>query len=604
MSFESVLVTGGAGFIGGYAAERLLASGRRVRILDCLELPTHARPPYLARGAEFVRGDVRRRDDLERALRGMDAVVHLAATGGFTPDVARYLETNAVGTALLLEAARRSRVRKIVVASSVAVYGEGAYRCAGHGVQHPAARPLAALEKADWEPRCATCAAALEPIPTPEDTPLAPGHPYAVSKLAQERLVLGGELPSAALRFFLTYGPRQSLTNPYTGVVSIFSSRLLSGERPLVYEDGRQTRDFVFAEDVAAATELALERVEGEVLNVGTGVATSIADLARALARSYAVPLEPDLSGEFRPGESRHVVADPSRLRAHGWKPRVSLAEGLERTAEWIAAQEGVADALGGALPGLRRAQVVRRAAPAAEREPDGLSVIVPAYNEAGNLESLVRYLVTEVSALVPDHEIIVVDDGSRDGTGVLADRLAKEEDCVRVVHHPFNIGFGGAQKSGFAAAHKRWVVVVPADHQFDARDLRLLWERRGEADLVGSRRVERQDPLPRRAVSALYNAWMRTRFGLPLRDINWVKLWRRELFDRIAIESRGFGVDAEIVAKARWLGYRVVEVDVPHHPRTWGTPTGIRLRTLVSTGRELLRLGPMHRRMRSERVH
>jgi dolichol-phosphate mannosyltransferase len=171
----------------------------------------------------------------------------------------------------------------------------------------------------------------------------------------------------------------------------------------------------------------------------------------------------------------------------------------------------------------------------------------------------------------------------------------------VRVVHHPFNIGFGGAQKSGFSAARKAWVVVVPADHQFDARDLRLLWERRGEADLIGSRRVERQDPWPRRAVSALYNATMHALYGLPLRDINWVKLWRRALFDQISIESRGFGVDAEIVAKAKWLGYRTCEVDVPHHPRTWGTPTGIRLRTLWRTGRELLRLGPMRRRLREE---
>ncbi len=602
MSFESVLVTGGAGFIGGWAVERLLARGRRVRILDCLELPTHVRPPYLPRGAEFMRGDVRRRDDLERALRGMDAVVHLAATGGFTPDVARYLETNAVGTALLLEAVRRSRVRKLVVASSVAVYGEGAYRCAAHGAQHPAPRPLGALEKADWEPRCRECGTALAPVPTPEETPSAPLHPYAVSKLAQERLVLGAETPSVALRFFLTYGPRQSLTNPYTGVVSIFSSRLLAGERPLVYEDGLQTRDFVYAEDVAAAIELALDRIDGEILNVGTGVATSIADLARALATSYGVEFEPELSGDFRPGEARHVVADPSRLRAHGWTPRVSLAEGLARYAEWIAGQGDVADAFGAALAGLRHARVVRRAAPAPARYAEGLSVIVPAYNEAGNLESLVRYLETELAELVSDHEIIVVDDGSRDGTGALADRLASEAENLRVVHHPFNIGFGGAQKSGFTAARKAWVVVVPADHQFDARDLRLLWERRGDADLVGSRRIGRQDPLPRRLVSALYNGWMRARFGLPLADINWVKLWRRELFDRISIESRGFGVDAEIVAKARWLGYRVVEVDVPHHPRTWGTPTGIRLRTLLSTGRELLRLGPMRRRMTRER--
>ncbi len=231
----------------------------------------------------------------------------------------------------------------------------------------------------------------------------------------------------------------------------------------------------------------------------------------------------------------------------------------------------------------------------------EGLSVVVPAYNEAGNLESIVRYVAAEVDALVSDFEIIVVDDGSRDGTGVIAERLAAEDERVRVVHHPFNIGFGAAQKSGFRQACKDWVVVVPADHQFDARDLGRLWDRRREADLVGSRRVQRRDPLPRKLVSALYNRGLRALYGLPLRDLNWVKLWRRALFDQISIESPGFGVDAEIVAKATALGYRVAEVDVPHHPRTWGTPTGIRLGTLVRTGRELLRIGPMLRRMRHE---
>jgi dTDP-L-rhamnose 4-epimerase len=599
---ERVLVTGGAGFIGSYVVERLLAQGRRVRILDSLELPTHREKPYLPRGAEFQRGDLRRRDDVERALREMEAVVHLAATGGFTADVSRYVEVNALGTAHLLELAARRRIRKLVVASSVAVYGEGAYRCPEHGPLRVHPRPLAALERGEWEHRCPRCGGTLLAAATPEDQPLEPLHPYGISKLAGEKLALAGEIPAVALRFFLTYGPRQSLTNPYTGVVSIFAARLLAGQAPLVYEDGRQTRDFVYVEDVARAVELALDRAEAGALNVGTGRPTAIADLARALAHATAMPHEPSFTGEFRPGEARHLVADAGRLGALGWEPRVELAEGLERTLEWIAGQGGVRDVLGPALEGLRRTRVVRGMRPAPGPEPrEGLSVIVPAYNEAGNLESIVRYLASEVEALVPDFEIVLVNDGSRDGTGVIADRLAAEDERVRVVHHPFNIGFGAAQKSGFRAARNTWVVVVPADHQFDARDLGRLWERRVDADLVGSRRVARRDPLPRRLVSAVYNAGMRARYGLPLRDINWVKLWRRALFDQIAIESTGFGVDAEIVAKAVRLGYRVAEVDVPHHPRTWGTPTGIRLGTLWRTGWELWRIGPMLRRMQDE---
>jgi dTDP-L-rhamnose 4-epimerase len=594
-------VTGGAGFIGSHTVERLLAQGRRVRILDNLELPTHAEKPYLPAGAEFQRGDVRRRDDLERALRDVDAVVHLAAAGGFTSDVSRYVEVNALGTASLLELAARRRIRKLVYASSVAVYGEGDYACPEHGTVRPGVRSVAALSRGEWEHACPTCGAALVAVATPEDRATEPRHPYGISKLAGERLVLASEVPAVALRFFLTYGPRQSLTNPYTGVVSIFAARLASGQAPLVYEDGRQTRDFVYVEDVARAVELTLDGAQGGVMNVGSGVPTAIGDVARRLASAFARPVEPECTGEFRPGEARHLIADASRLRALGWEPRVPFEVGLERTLEWIAGQGEVPDALGTALAGLRRQRVVRSVHVVPQPPADALSVVVPAYDEAGNLEGVVRYLAAELGALVPDFEIIVVDDGSHDGTGMIADRLAAEDERVRVVHHPFNIGFGAAQKSGFREAQKEWVVVVPADHQFDARDLGRLWACRAQADLVGSRRVDRRDPLPRRLVSALYNAGMRAIYGLPLRDTNWVKLWRRELFDRISIESPGFGVDAEIVAKAVALGYRVTEVDVPHHPRTWGTPTGIRIGTLVRTGRELWRIGPMLRRMRDE---
>lgn len=601
MRYPNVLVTGGAGFIGSHVVDLLLKQGRRVRVLDNLKPPTHRGNPSFPPGVEFQRGDVRCVDDLRRAMRSMDAVVHLAATGGFTPDIARYIEVNALGTAYLLEVALLHRIQKIVVASSVGIYGEGMYSCVAHGIQSPSLRPLMALEKQDWEPRCPVCGAALASVPTAEDKPAMPGQAYSISKYDQERLVLSSGIPSAALRFFLTYGPRQSLTNPYTGVVSIFSGRILNDLPPLLYEDGRQTRDFVYVEDAARAVALVLDEADGEVYNVGTGVRTEIRELARLLARLYGRDIEPECPGHYRPGEARHVVADIRKLSALGWEPRVALEEGLQRYIEWIARQGSVSDTFGSVLPELQRSGVVRAGSRPAHRGSEGLSVILPAYNEAGNLESIVRYLEAELPWITGEFEIVIVNDGSHDGTGPLADRLAAEDDHVRVIHHPFNIGFGGAQKTGFKEARMDWVAVVPADHQFDVRELRLFWERRGSFDLVASRRADRRDPPSRKIVSRLYNRTMRWLYGIELHDINWVKMWRRSLFDKIKIESRGFGVDAELVAKALALGFRVAEIEVPHHPRTWGSPTGLRFGTIYRTARELLRIRPMLRRMRNE---
>jgi dTDP-L-rhamnose 4-epimerase len=600
MSHANVLVTGGAGFIGSHLCELLVAQGRRVRVLDNLEPPTHLGKPWLPAGVEFQRGDIRNVADVERALRSMDAVVHLGGTGGFTADVERYVEVNALGSARLYEAAARARVAKLVVASSVGIYGEGAYRCPEHGAVHPGMRRASDLEQGRWEHACARCGAPLAPVPTPEEKTPEPGHAYSVSVYARERLALASGIPAAALRLFLTYGPRQSLTNPYTGTVSLFSTRLLNDLPPIVYEDGLQTRDFVYVEDVARALALALDRAEG-VFNVGTGAPTAIGELARALARCYRRSIEPELPGYYRPGEARHVVADAARLRALGWEPRVPLAEGLGRYAEWIAGQGPVADSLGAALGALQRSGVVRSAAGRAATSPaeEGLSVIVPAYNEAGNLESILRALLAELPAVTREFEVVVVNDGSRDGTGPIADRLAAEDERIRVVHHPFNIGFGGAQKSGFRAARLDWVVVVPADHQFDVRDLARFWERRRDCDLVASVRADRHDSLGRKAISAGFNAFMRSVLGIPLRDVNWVKMWRRTLFDSIQVELRGFGVDAEIVAKARALGYRMAEIEVPHYPRTWGTSSTLRAGVIWRTARELLAIPAMLRRIR-----
>jgi glycosyltransferase involved in cell wall biosynthesis len=243
-------------------------------------------------------------------------------------------------------------------------------------------------------------------------------------------------------------------------------------------------------------------------------------------------------------------------------------------------------------MAGLERGGVVRRSGAPRERPAEhSLSVVIPVYNEAGNVESIVRYVLAVVETFVDDFEIVLVNDGSHDGSGLILDRLAAEDSRIRVYHHPFNIGYGGAHKTGFRNATKTWMVVVPADHQFDARDLERFLEARKSADIIGSYRIDRKDTLRRRVISWLYNAYMRRFYGVPLRDLNWIKLFRRRIFDELEIESRGFAVDAEIVVKAQAKGYRIAEIPVVHHPRTWGNPTGVSLKNLYKTARELLRI-------------
>ncbi|OHB77588.1 MAG: hypothetical protein A2Z34_00070 [Planctomycetes bacterium RBG_16_59_8] len=607
---KRILVTGGAGFIGSHTVDLLLEKGYEVRVLDNLEFPTHraGKPAYLNNAAEFIRGDVRNRDDLNRALRGIDAVIHLAATGGFTPDLARYIEVNSVGTANLLELVReRPRaLKKVVVASSVGIYGEGQYQCATHGFRFPLTRPLEQLEKGRWEPECELCGAPMESMPTDEGKPPTPEKAYSISKYDQERLVIGfGKdtgISTTALRYFLTYGPRQSLTNPYTGLVPIFSSRILNDLPPIFFEDGGQKRDFIWVGDVARANLLALEdpRTTGGVYNVGTGTPTTVREVASLLSDIYKKPVSPEVPTMFRRGEARHIYADISRIRELGFQPSVSLRDGLLRYLEWISSQGDVAEYFGGVLDRLRTGGVVQGgAAPKYQGGPAvSLSVVVPAYNEAGNLQSIVRHIVRETEQVLDDFEVIIASDGGHDGTGHLADDLAKEDDRIRVIHHPFNIGYGAAQKSGFRHAKKDWVIVVPADHQFDARDIKKYIDRSGDCDIVASRRIDRKDPMIRRVVSRIYNWSMSVLYGTTLRDINWVKMFRRRIFERMTIESRGFAVDAELVIKAAALGFKIGEVEVLHYPRTWGNPTGVKISTVYKTAKELLKIRGMLKRM------
>jgi dTDP-L-rhamnose 4-epimerase len=351
-----VLVTGGAGFIGSHLSDRLLEAGHEVRILDSLDAQVHeGRPAYLSGDAEMIQGDVRDREVVVKALDGVDRLVHLAAAVGVGQsmyEIERYTSVNAGGAAVVLEAAIavRDKLEKLVVASSMSIYGEGQYRCSAEGtLQSPEPRSDEQVERREWELRCASCGEPLEPLPTPETKPLQPLSIYAIGKRDHEEMFLAWgrayKVPATALRFFNVYGPRQALSNPYTGVAAIFAARLLNGRPPVIFEDGRQSRDFVHVSDITAGIELALEPGRGDLraLNLGTGTRTTILDVAETLAGGLEIEAEPELRQQFRAGDIRHCFADISLARAAlGYEPRVAFESGMRELAEWLRGQEAV----------------------------------------------------------------------------------------------------------------------------------------------------------------------------------------------------------------------------------------------------------------------
>lgn len=348
------LVTGGAGFVGSHLVDLLLERGHEVRVLDNLDPLAHpsGKPPtHLDPDVDLRVADLRDRHAVERAVGGVDAVFHLGGVvgnGESMVNVRRAVETNTTGTATLLEAvlARRDRVRRLVLASSMVVYGEGAYACLEHRRVPAPGRSLEQLRRRDWEPRCPACARELAPVPIREDEPLRPTSVYGITKRDQEELclVLGRAygLEAVALRYLNVYGPRQALGNPYTGVAAIFAARLLSGRPPRVFEDGRQVRDLVHVADVAYATAAAMDApgAAGNALNVATGRRVQVADLARGLAGALGSDLEPEITGEFRAGDIRHSFADTSRAaELLGFRAERTLADGLPELARWVATQ-------------------------------------------------------------------------------------------------------------------------------------------------------------------------------------------------------------------------------------------------------------------------
>jgi dTDP-L-rhamnose 4-epimerase len=372
---KRALVTGGAGLIGSHIADLLHAKGWSVRILDNLEPQTHrdGSPPWLQAairsGAEFVEGDVRDRELVESALDGMDVVFHQAAYGGYMPEISKYVAVNSFGTAQLLETIREKNlgVRKIIVASSQVVYPEGAGECPRHGLVFPGLRPVEQLRRGDFSVRCPACRSPTKSVPTPEFAPLSGETVYAITKVDQEKLVLtwGRQvgIPTVALRYSCTFGPRQSIFNPYTGVIAIFCTRLLNNLPPVIYEDGEQTRDFSFVEDIAQANFLAAtsDRLDGKAVNVGSGRAVAIKQVAQMLSEALQIRLAPIMNREFRPGEMRHLISDITVIRKAGYTPSVSLEKGIERYLEWIRQQGSVKDYFAAAEPILRKKGILQK---------------------------------------------------------------------------------------------------------------------------------------------------------------------------------------------------------------------------------------------------
>jgi dTDP-L-rhamnose 4-epimerase len=368
---KRALVTGAAGLIGSHIVDLLVRERWQVRALDNLEPQTHRRgkPAWINPNAEFIQGDMRNRDAIAAALDGIDVVFHQAAYGGYMPEIVKFVHVNSLGTAQMLEVIREKNlpIKKIVVASSQAVYSEGAGECPKHALVFPSVRPIEQLRRGDWQVHCPICDAITKSVPTPENAPVGGETVYGLTKVDQERLVLlSGKqisIPTVALRYSCTYGPRQSIFNPYTGVIAIFCTRLLNNLPPVLYEDGEQTRDFSFVEDIARANLLAAEtdKLDGLPVNIGSACGTSIREIAEQLADILKIDIAPELNGEFRPGEMRHLTSDTTLARSAGYKPTVDLGEGISRYIDWIRKQSDIRDYFSEASDILKSKGIVHR---------------------------------------------------------------------------------------------------------------------------------------------------------------------------------------------------------------------------------------------------
>lgn len=359
MALRNVLVTGGAGYIGSHLVDTLVAREYRVTVLDNLEPQVHRSgtwPSYANRSATYVKGDVRDRSVFEPLVVASDAVVHFGAAvsvGQSMYQIDRYVDVNTRGTALLLDILVNTRhhVEKVLVASSIGVYGEGAYRCSSCGPVAPGIRPAEQLAARQWEQRCPRCGQQVASVPTPEDKPLYRDNIYSMTKYHQEEMVLligkTYGIPAVAPRFFNVYGPRQSLSNPYAGVAAIWLSRLMNEKQPVVFEDGGQLRDFVSIHDAVDCLMSMLEKPGADYLpvNVGSGQAITILEIARLLGRLLGTPIEPLVTQTGRKFDIRHNTADITRARTTlGFAPKVTLEQGFGELIEWAKTTPDVAE--------------------------------------------------------------------------------------------------------------------------------------------------------------------------------------------------------------------------------------------------------------------
>ena len=354
-NMKKVLVTGGAGFIGSHLVDRLVKDGKDVVVLDNFDPQVHQgkKPDYLNKNAHYIEGDVRNDKALKKALADVNNIVHFAAKVGVGQsmyEIKNYVDANTLGTASLWEYIINNKlnINKFIVASSMSIYGEGAYKCDKCGVQSPYLRSEEALKAKKWEPLCPDCASQLAPLPTGEDKKLLSTSVYAITKKDQEELSLNigisYKVPTVALRFFNVYGPRQSLSNPYTGACAIFSSRVKNDNAPLIYEDGLQTRDFIDIRDLVEACLLAMnsEKANYKFFNVGTGRAVTIKEVAETLINLYDKKITPEITNRYRVGDIRHCYADIGKIKEIGFTPKIGLEEGLKNLVEWGKTEKAV----------------------------------------------------------------------------------------------------------------------------------------------------------------------------------------------------------------------------------------------------------------------
>ena len=358
---KNILITGGAGFIGSRLCEKLFDQGNNITVLDNLSKQIHGNGESflfnkIKDKCTFIKGDVRDKNDWAHAIKNQQIIIHLAAetgTGQSMYEIAKYTNVNVLGTSHMLEILANSNhnVKKIIVASSRSIYGKGKYNCEAHGVQYPSKRKEEDMKKGEFNPKCSMCNSTLNVLPTDEQSKIHPSSIYGINKQQQEQMVMiMGEslsISTVAFRYQNVYGPGQSLSNPYTGILSIFSTRILNGNNLDLYEDGEETRDFVYIEDVVDATILGIEKEEanGHVFNVGSGVSTRVIDVANTLKRLYNSENNITISGKFRLGDIRHNFADLSKLKdILGFTPKYNFERGITEFVNWVKTQEVMED--------------------------------------------------------------------------------------------------------------------------------------------------------------------------------------------------------------------------------------------------------------------